>query len=194
MLQNEQRILMHLLDDLTKHPSIREISIELNQKYSQTYQTVKQLETKDLVIIQNLKNNKRIFPNFHNIQLIEIEICRFLKSHKEIHRLQKKLPNYTTILFGSQTRKYKLQSDYDLLIISSEDPRKIEEEIYNNLAIYPIDLQITTEKGLKEMWSKNELNVGNEILKNHVILKGFEHFTGLLANEFEKYHKGTDRN
>ena len=180
---------MHLLQDLTNQPSILELSKNLNQKYPQTYNSIKQLEKENIIHIDNLKNNKRIHLNLKHLYTLQAEIERTKQLPKEIKLLQEKLPKYPTILFGSQTKKYKDSSDIDLLVLSSKNQRKIEEEIYNALAIYTIDLHILTKEDLILMWNSNELNIGNEILKNHIILQGFQEILNLFAHELEKRNR-----
>ena len=64
---------------------------------------------------------------------------------------------------------------------------KFEKTIKTIITLPRLDLNITTERGLMEMWNNPlKLNVGNEILKKHLILTGTEQFLRLRR----KYYLG----
>ena len=73
-----------------------------------------------------------------------------------------------------------------LVVISSEQEiETIRKKIKNILSLYNVDLNIISEKSLFQMWeNKNELNVGNEILKNHYVLTGFETYINYLRKKY----------
>jgi predicted nucleotidyltransferase len=97
--------------------------------------------------------------------------------------------NFICILFGSQAVKYKPNSDIDLLFVIPQeyDFSEFERIIRNALIATNADLTFVPESSLHEMWSNpQKLNVGNELLKRHIILYGAEHFWHLRR----KHHVG----
>jgi len=109
-----------------------------------------------------------------------------LKEEKELSILSQKIlaliakQKKKATLEGSTAKgTYKEESDIDILfIIPDAYPyAAFEKKIKHALTISPLDIQITTEKGLLEMWQHPlQLNVGNEILKKHILLRGAEAF------------------
>jgi hypothetical protein len=97
--------------------------------------------------------------------------------------------NFICILFGSQVLKPKSTSDLDLLFVIPReyDFGAFERNIRNKLIAVNADIVIVPESSLHEMWANpQKLNVGNELLKKHIILYGAEHFWNL----WRKHHVG----
>ena len=195
--KDELKVLKILFDDLTKNWTIRGLSKELNQKYVQTYRTVKYLEDLNNIYLEKIGNSKIVKVDFtkFNLNYIIVEVER-LKNHlknKNLSIIYKRITNLheniICLLFGSQVKKTSIKSDFDLLFVISEqfDYSSFERNVKRQLIPYDCDINIVTEKGLLDMWSKpSQLNVGNEILKSHIVLYGAEHFINLL----KKYHIG----
>ena len=184
------KILKKLLDDLTRDYTIRETSMSLKLPYPQTHRAVKALS--DEKIINKVKRGKSsvISLNFEKF-CSDYLIAEFERKGDIIHKysilkvldkdLEKtKYNQYICILFGSYANgTAKRDSDIDLLFVIPEDYdyAKFEKNIKSAINIPKSDIHITTERGLIEMWNTPaRLNVGNEILKKHVIFRGVEAF------------------
>lgn len=192
---NEMKVLKVLLEDFSAEINIHEISKILKQKYPQTYKTVIDLVKSDVLTIKKIGKSKILKLNFdkynthYSIAEIErsSELCKnkilgIIRDH--IFNLNK---NFICILFGSQTKGYKQGSDIDLLFILPEeyDINNFEKISRRNLTMYNCDIQVVNEKSMLEMWSNPlMLNVGNEILKNHIIFYNGEHFFNLLRRHY----------
>jgi predicted nucleotidyltransferase len=193
--KNESKVMELLFSDIGKEESILSLSRALKQKYPQTYNTVMHLKEKGLLNIKKSGNSNipmLDFSKFH-IEYAEIEAARreSLKNRtmgiiaEKISSLNKQ---FVCILFGSYASKKQIsKSDIDLLFIIPEeyDIKNFEKIISNKLSLYKADINIITEKSLFEMWSRPmEFNVGNEILKNHLVLFGAEYFISLLKRKY----------
>lgn len=189
-----------LFEDLTKDFTIREISLTLKLPYPQTHRTISSLLKKKL--IKKRKKGKSWLINLvlsetHDPYLnIETERKKeLIDKHKIIKILIEDLERteynqFICILFGSYAeKKAKKDSDIDLLFIIPQEYNyeKFEKSVKNVITLRKTDTHLTTEKGLTEMWNNPlKLNVGNEILKKHVILFGAEQFLRLRR----KYYVG----
>jgi predicted nucleotidyltransferase len=195
--KDELKILKLLLADLTKEYTITDISKSLHQKYVQTYRTIKGLRKLKNIKIGNVGNSKIVTLDFTafnpNYVTAEIERGQDASRNRRIAVIQKQVielnKNAVCILFGSQVTKPSSGSDIDILFVVSEEENysAFERKAKRQLSPYNCDINIVTEEGLLKMWSTSQqFNVGNEILKNHIVLYGAEHFCNLLR----RHHVG----
>ena len=189
----ELRILELLFEDITSGRSMLEISKKLNLSYSLTHATIKNLLKNEIVSFEKKGNACIIKINFKEIQKDHIyaELNRrddILEKYYKVKSVFEKLKklrqiHFVCILFGSYAKgKPKKDSDIDLLVIIPEEYEygKFELNIKTIMTAYNIDINITPEKGLFEMWNTlKKFNVGNEILKGHIVLTGTESFLEL---------------
>src|SRR3989338_1584929 len=195
--KDELKVLKSLFDDLTTDLTIMDIARILKQKYFQTYMTIKNLAKSGDVIIKNVgKSNvvKLDIAKYNtNYIIAEIErtnnICKKNTSVKlvteDIKRINKQ---FVCILFGIQVKKPKLKSDIDLLFLIPKeyDYGSFEKEVrYALIARGKLDINIAFDESLHEMLSNPaKFNVGNELLKKHIVLYGAEHFLNLLRKHY----------
>lgn len=187
------KILKKLLEDLTRDYTIREIAMALKLHYPQVHRSIKTLSDKKIINKAKKGGSSIISLNFEEF-LEEYLIAEFERKKditnkysilKVLDRdLEKiKYNQYICILFGSYSNgTAKRHSDIDLLFVIPEDYdyEKFEKNIKNRINIPKVDIHITTEEGLIEMWNTPaRLNVGNELLKKHIILRGIEAFLHL---------------
>jgi len=127
----------------------------------------------DLAYIENLR--KENFFNKHD--LIKIHVGNFLKKCSD------KL--FLLLVFGSYAEgKETKKSDVDLLAIVPFKTEKFERELKAALSVSSKRFHITVinQESFNEMLNKrDEMNVVNETLNNHVILCGAEQYYGLLG-------------
>lgn len=151
------------------------------------------LAGKKLVNIKSAGKSKIIkldFSEYHK-EYIQAEMERtsaFLKKqeinliHKTILQIDRQ---FICLLFGSTLDNKK--SDVDLLFVISNDSEagKFERIIKNKLSLYNADINVISEENLFEMWAQpQKLNLGNEILKKHIVLFGAEKFINLLRQQY----------
>ncbi len=177
------KILEYLLDN-KENNNISTISKNIKTNYSNTYQNVLLMGEISLL---KIGQNKLVFlKNILTPDIFTAENNRlnnFLKS-EDIRNITRKLnkitsPFFIALLFGSRIKSKKF-NDIDLCIIT--DDKKIISELENELDTlsYSIDLNTFTTDEFKEMISSKKSNLGNEILKKNIILKGIENYYGLL--------------
>jgi len=190
--KNEIKVLEILCEDFTRDLTITDIAKKLKQKYVQTHKTIYSLEHTKIITIKSIGKSKiikiKLDKDVPEYILAERErtnnLCKRNISLAIIKKdIQEVTKNFICILFGSQTRKPKPQSDIDLLFIIPKEYNleEFEREVKKKLIARNTDIVILTENSLHIMWSNpQKLNVGNEILKNHIILYGAEHFFNIL--------------
>lgn len=194
--RDEVKILKILFDDLTRDETIMGLSKLLKQKYAQTHRTIKNLAHSGDVKISNVGKSKIVkldlARNNPNYAIAEIErtneVCNKNSAVEAVRRnLLGTTKNFICILFGSQAIKPKQDSDIDLLFVISDeyDLAKFERLAKQMLIAWNCDINIVFEKSLHEMWSNPEkLNIGNELLKKHIVLYGAEHFLNLMRQHY----------
>ncbi|MBI5065927.1 nucleotidyltransferase domain-containing protein [Candidatus Woesearchaeota archaeon] len=193
--KDELRTLKLLFKDLSKNLTISDITRILRRGYFQVHQSVHSLAKKEDVIIEKVGNSKVIRPNLKkpstNQVFVEMERADDVCINTTLNVVRKSIKgmnkNFICILFGSQANKPNETSDIDLLFIIPEEYNyaKFESLVKDSLVGYNCDINIVTEKGMLEMWkTPNKFNVGNEILKNHVVLYGAEYFLNILRQYY----------
>ncbi|MFH1511249.1 MAG: nucleotidyltransferase domain-containing protein [Candidatus Woesearchaeota archaeon] len=189
----ETKALNQLFSDLTEAYTKRQLSTILRLPYAQVHRSIGWLVKKGLItqkskgksILVEL-NLKETYPEY---VYAELERKRDLVARYSLLRLlDKDLKNlnynqYICLVFGSYAEKTaKKESDIDILFVIPDDYdfNKFDKAAKNVMTISQTHIQVTTEKGLIEMWNTpHKFNVGNELLKKHVILYGAEQFLNL---------------
>jgi len=186
----EERILELLFDNLTKEYSIHEISTTLKIPYPQTHRNIQSLIKRELVISEKVGKSNMISLRKDSVkkEYITAELNRrdnALKKYPILRRVisdLEKIPQlqYICVVFGSYAKGIsKKNSDIDLLFIIPKDYDYGKFEMMTHQAFVTgyVDINIGIDESLHEMWSTpSKLNVANEVLKGHIILKGTEGF------------------
>lgn len=196
--KTELKLLKRMFDDLTKRWTIRELSLDLSLPYPQVHRSVcslvknelisKEIKGKSSILQVNLKSLKKdhyVVELERRLDVIDkYNVLNILKN--DLFRL--KYNQFICILFGSYADKSsKKDSDIDLLFVIPEeyDYKRFEKEIKTKILLPKADIQLTTERGLLELWfNPSKLNIGNEILKKHIIFWGVETFLKLRRNYY----------
>ena len=190
MTGTELKILQAIIGDQTHQYSIRGISKELKMLYPQVHKAVQVMLEKELLISEKQGKNIILSLDARSVReeyiIAELERKRnVLDKHPILQLVEKdfeKMPysQFICVLFGSYALgKAKKDSDIDLLFVIPEeyDYGAFEKAVRNCLTVPRLDINITTGKGLMEMWNTPlKLNVGNELLSRHIILRGAEQF------------------
>jgi predicted nucleotidyltransferase len=193
--KKEIEVIELLLENLTRKYTIREISLILRQKYPQTHRLIKILQKKEIIQHKTIGKSKQISLRFYETpEIVQAEIERtkkWTKKNNELRILPTKLHRLqalSCILFGSRTKTQKKSSDIDLLFIipNSCENNQFENQAKNLLSTYDIDYNIITEENFKVLLNKKkELNIANEILKNHITLTGYDYFISLIGENYD---------
>jgi predicted nucleotidyltransferase len=194
--KNHIKILEKMIKSLRSEYTLMDLSRELKQDYSRTYKDIDFLITLGLITSRKVGKSRVIgldFSKYHpEYALVEIERLNNILKNKNISSIYDKILKinkpFVCVLFGSYASgKFGKNSDIDLLFVIPEDYdlNKFENTAKNNLAMYNIDINVVTENSLFEMLAHPEkMNVGNELLKNHVTLFGADYFINLVRQHY----------
>ena len=125
-------------------------------------------------------------PEYAGVEMVRAE--EIMKKYNTIRLIVQDLERvrslqYICVLFGSHAdQTAKRDSDIDLLFIIPEDydTNIFEKSVKGAITIKDVDISITTERGVIDMWNTSQrVNVANEILKKHIVLRGAEAFLRL---------------
>ena len=193
MRSKDSLIVQFLIENKNKELNILKISKSLKMNYKNIYSIIKRLEKASLVNIETFGQSSRVKLNAIAHPLVfEAEFER----RKEILRdknlavmlssfkraIKSKL--YVLLLFGSYAKKIQTKSsDIDLLVICPDGLEDaFEKDISRTARSMPLPLHplVFSESQFIEMANAKEPNVGQEALKNNVILYGIEQYYGLM--------------
>ena len=190
-MKAQVKILEYLLEHKEESYSIRSIALHLRLHYRIAFEEIKKLEKESLVSIQRLGNtNLCSFSGHFNekVFLVEKRRTEALLKNKNLKVLSQRIseiknPFSICLLFGSYAKREQgKQSDIDLCIITNET--EIKEKMEQTLRLLPLQIHLlifSTEEFLSMLEIKSP-NVGKEIVKNNIILKGIENFYELVYN------------
>ena len=187
MRNKDAIIIKYLIENKNKELNILKISKALRMDYKNTYSIVKRLEKESLVKIEPFGHSNRIMliPQVHPI-IFEAEYARREEVLKDknfivmINHFKKSLKTkcYALLLFGSYAKKTQTKhSDIDLMFICSngiEEQFEKEVDKASRLLPLPLHCSVFSDKQFLDMISTKEFNVGQEALKDNVILYGIE--------------------
>jgi predicted nucleotidyltransferase len=184
---NEINILKLLLENKEKRFTINQISKLLKINYRIAHEKIKKLECEGLIKTEKAgksllcslteKYDEKIYlaENIRREELLKNKDFKII-----LKRFKEAKQNYILLLFGSHAKRMQTKhSDIDLLVITENKQEIIEisETIPKNL-----HLTTTTYKNFIEMIKIKEVNVGNEVQKNNIILIGIEEYYRLIEN------------
>lgn len=181
------KILIFLLENKEEKFSIHQLAKTLNINYRIAHEETKKLAEEGIIKTERTgksllcslteKTNEKIF-------LAEYKRREKILEKKEFNIIQKRFKeakqNYILLLFGSYAkRKETKHSDIDLIAITENEKeiKEIAENIPKN-----IHLTTTNYQTFIEMIKTKRITVGNEAIKNNIILIGIEEYYRLLEN------------
>lgn len=190
-MNNNLKVLKLFADNKDKTFTIKKAAEALKINYRIVYEEIMKLEKENLIKITVHGNSKICEFNYiYHGKIAEIEEIRKeeLLKNKDIKILCKRIsetknPFYILVIFGSYSDKTdKKGSDIDLCLIT--DNAEINREVHSILSITPINVHFLdfTLKQFLLMLKSKESNVGNEIIKNNVVLHGIETFYEMVNN------------
>ena len=170
--KDEIKVLKLLFSDLTRDPTIMDLSKELKQKYVQTYRTIISLNKSHQIYLEPIGNSKVVkidLTKFNpNYAIAEIERLKDSLKNKSLNIIHKRIvdlkENFVCLLFGSQVNNQSSKSDFDLFIVIPDEFNQnlFEKKVKRQLIPYNCDINVVTEKSLLEMWSNpKKINVAS---------------------------------
>ena len=189
MRSKESTIIKFLIENKNEELNIRSISKYLKMDYKNVYSIIKRLEKASLVNIEKLGKSSRVKLNAiahplvfeaeferRNDILKDKNLAVMLSSFKRA--IKSKL--YVLLLFGSYAKRTQTKSsDIDLIVICPDGLEDaFEKDINRTARSMPLPLHplVFSESQFIEMANAKEPNVGQEALKNNVILYGIEQY------------------
>lgn len=180
---------------LTERFSIKQIAEAIGKPYPLVHRSIKGLAGEKF-----LEKDKQGYLSLcykqHHQELAYIEALRtgeFLKHNKQITLFVKDAMEslrrdfFILLIFGSFIKTGQKPRDIDILVIleNKDDLEKCERVIQNLASNFGavFDINTISEESAYEMLSKrDERNVMNETLDNHIIIFGAENYYRLLKN------------
>ena len=195
LTKTQVKIMEIFVSKITEKFSIKKISETIKKAYPLVHRSIKSLIDSGF-IVKDKQNFLSLNYKENHSELAYIESLRkeeFLKKNKTIALfikdvLTKTNPEFFTFLiFGSCIKNSQKARDVDILLII-EDKNKIsniEKSLYNiasNLSL-KFDINIISVESAYEMLAKrDEANIINETLANHILVFGAENYYRLLKN------------
>jgi len=195
MLNNcELKILGLLLRKPEESYSINDIAKKINLAYPYVYDSVKNLEKKELLKVKRIGKSNLCLVRFNNLEELAVAAMEmrkeFLAHHLSISNLAQQLQNaladelYILLLFGSYAKGTAAKtSDIDLFFIIQDQQnielfRKKVKALLSKLD-YPVEFEISTMDWFYEMLGDKN-TVGREIFKVNIILHNAESYLHLV--------------
>ncbi len=201
MTKTQEQILSFLLSKPEEQLTIRGIAKRLNKSYTLVYNNIADLEKKGIIKKQDVPPAKVITLNeFAPTEIfIDIELKRkkeLLQKHPWIQLMLDDILTATKnlffilIVFGSYAKATQTsKSDLDILIIvqDKKDINDIEDAVYKAYTKTKKGVNIVDINDFKEMIKNtNEMNIGNEAKKHHIILYGVETYYQLIKKIYKR--------
>ena len=193
MKRKDEAIIRYILENKSEELNILKVSKAIKMDYKNVYLIIKRLEKELLVRLETFGQSSRIklISQIHPL-IFEAEYNRkneILKNKNLAVMLQElkkaiKSKYYILFLFGSYAKKTQTKnSDIDLMFIVPDGKEEIvEKEVHRAADLLPLPLHclVFSEKQFLSMINAKEPNVGQEALKNNIILSGVETYYELI--------------
>jgi len=193
MRNKDAIIIKYLIENKNEELNILKISKELKMDYKNIYSIIKRLEKELLVKLESFGQSSRVklISQVHPL-IFEAEYSRRKELLKNknlgvmLNDFKKTLKSkyYILIIFGSYAKKtQKKNSDIDLMFIVPDGKEDLfEKEIQRTASSLPLPIHslVFSEKQFLEMVNSRESNVGQEALKNNIILYNAETYYEMI--------------
>ena len=194
LTKTQSKIMEIFVSKINEKFSIKQISEIVKKAYPLVHRSIKNLIDNQFIIKDKQKFLSLNYKE-NRLELAYIESLRtkeFLKKNKTIALFIKDVLEmirgdyFTFLIFGSCVSKQKPR-DIDILFIL-EDKNKIGslEKIFHNIASnfsLKFDINIISVESVYEMlFKRDQVNIINETLNNHILIFGAENYYRLLKN------------
>jgi len=193
MRNKDAAIIRYLIEKKNEELNILTISKAVRMDYKNVHSIIKRLEKKSLVTLESFGQSRRVtlVSQMHPL-IFEAEYNRRKELLRDknlavmLNELKKAAPSkcYVLLMFGSYAKKTQTKSsDIDLMFIipdGTEEP--FEKDISQAARSLPLPLQylVFSEKQFLDMTHAKQSNVGQEALKNNIILYGIETYYEMI--------------
>lgn len=204
-LSYKDQVLLYLGRNINKKITINSISKGLKLAYGFLHETIQKLEKEEIVSVEQVGNYRLVSLNLKNpmtigeltrisiiiTQSIMIKSRQIAKMQILVAQLDKYKDILSTILFGSHAKlEAKEKSDIDLAIILRERMDKdLLEKIRSEIRSFEIkefakiqEFIVDYEMFKRMLQSKEDINIGKEILKDWIILIGYENYWKMVGD------------
>jgi len=189
MRGKESTVVKFLIGHRNEELNIRKISKALKMDYKNIYFIIKRLEKESLIKIEPFGQSSRIIliKQVHPL-IFEAELERRKEVLKDkniavmLNNFKRGIKSrlYVLLLFGSYAKKTQTKSsDIDLMFICPNGLEDTFEKDVGRIARsmpLPLHPLVFSESQFLEMINSRESNVGQEALKNNIILYGIEQY------------------
>ena len=192
-MNKDAAIIRYLIERKNEELNIRTISKAVRMDYKNVHSIIKRLEKKSLVTLKQFGQSRRVtlVSQMHPL-IFEAEYNRrkelLLNKNLAVmlNELKKAAPSpcYVLLIFGSYAKKKQTKSsDIDLMFIVPNGTEELFEKNINQTARslpLPIQYLVFSEKQFLEMINAKQSNVGQEAVKNNIILYGIETYYEMI--------------
>jgi predicted nucleotidyltransferase/predicted transcriptional regulator len=193
MRSKDAIIIRYLIENKNEELNILKISKELRMDYKNVYSIVKRLEKELLVKLESFGQSSRVklISQVHPL-IFEAEYNRRkeLLKDKNLAVMLNDFKNalkskcYMLLIFGSYAKKTQTKnSDIDLMFIVPDGKEELfEKDVHRAARSLPLLIHylVFSEKQFLDMNNAKESNVGQEALKNNIILYGIETYYEMI--------------
>ena len=192
LTKNQIKIMQVFTGNITRSFSIRGVATLLKKDHSLIFKSIKPLienkvllQTEENRLVLNYKENLSLLAYIESIRASE-----FLNRNKSLSLFLADVlalfenEFFVIFIFGSAVTK-ESPRDIDLCIILESDFENKEKAVRNISSNFSInlDLNIVTAKSIYEMAIiREQKNIFNEALNNHIVLAGFDNFFWMVKN------------
>jgi len=194
LTKTQIKIMEIFVSKINERFSIKQISEILKKPYPLIHGSIKPLINNNF-ITKDKQNFLCVNYKENHLELAYVESLRkkeFLKKNKINILFVKdvlnsiKLDYFTFLIFGSSVQKQKPRDADILIILENKNEINSIEKILHNIASnfsQKFDINVVSVESVYEMLAKrDEANVMNETLNNHILIFGAENYYRLLKN------------
>ncbi|MBU1078697.1 MAG: nucleotidyltransferase domain-containing protein [Spirochaetes bacterium] len=193
MRNKDAVIIRYLIENKNEELNILKISKAIKMDYKNVYSIIKRLEKGSLVKLESFGQSSRVklILQIHPL-IFEAEYNRRKELLKDknlavmLNDFKNKLKSkyYVLLIFGSYAKKTQTKnSDIDLMFIVPDGKEELfEKDVYKVVRSLPLSIHhlVFSEKEFLNMINSRESNVGQEALKNNIILYGIETYYEMI--------------
>lgn len=193
--KTQAKIMEIFTSKITGKFSIKEISELTKKSYPLVHRSMKDLAAKKII----LKDARGLLSlnykaNYSSLAYMEsLKREEFLKGNKTLALFvndaveRTDLGGFTLLLFGSSVQKGEKARDVDILLIvpHNEDVPQAEKILENISSSFTLRIRcnaISTESAREMLAKRDDANIMNETLDNHILFFGAENYYRLLKN------------
>jgi predicted nucleotidyltransferase len=186
--KNEIKILQSFLSDVSKKVYGRNLAKEIKMSQKNVAILLNKLEKENIFKCKVEGKNKYFFLNKENKLVLDYlvisEIYKkilFFEKYKKVKEIFEEEKGEIVGIFGSYVKgNFNDKSDLDVFVFGKFNEKKLKEK--GKMFGVEVSVHKFSLKKFKEMVKKKS-PFANEILKNHILIKGYETFVREVLND-----------